>query len=253
MVKESKIRAVEELKKTIEKYPVFGLIDMFKLPSRQVQEIKKKIRGKGVITMTKKSTLKLAILGSSKSNIKELVDVMPQQPGIIFAQDNPFKFFSMVDKLKSSTYAKEGDIAISEIKVTAGPTSLLPGPAISELSKAGIPAGVEEGKIAVKKDAVVAKKGDVISGPLASALRKLNITTMEVGLKFVAIYDSGIVYKNDVLCMVNIYPDKLREAHSAAMNLTVSIGYPTKENIASLLSKAFNSAKALESKIGGAS
>lgn len=251
MVKESKLKAVEELRSIIEKYPVFGIIDMFKLPSRQLQEIKKKIRGKGMITMTKKTILKFAIAGSSKPNIKELEPLIPQQPAIILADSDPFKFYSMVDKLKSSTFAKAGDVAASEIKVTAGPTSLLPGPAISELSKAGIPAGVEEGKIAVKKDAVVAKKGDVISGPLASALRKLNITTMEVGLKIVAIYDKGMIYKSEVLSMVNIYPEKINEAYNNAMNLSVSIGYPTKENIGSLLSKAFRSANALKSKIGG--
>src|SRR3989304_7639669 len=129
MAKEAKVAAAEELRKTIDKYPVFGLIDMFKLPSRQLQEIKKRIRGKGIITMAKKSMLKIAIMNSGKPNIKELEGIIPQQPGIILADSDPFKFYSMVEKLKSSTYAKAGDVAQSEIKVFAGPTSLLPGPA----------------------------------------------------------------------------------------------------------------------------
>jgi len=253
MVREEKIAEAEELKKIIEQYPVIGLVDMFKLPSKQLQEIKRKIRGKGIIKMTKKSLLETAIKNSSKQNIKELVDIIPQQPAIILTQTDPFKFYSMVEKLRSSTFAKEGDIAQTEIKVSAGPTSLLPGPAISELTRAGISAGVEEGKIAIKKDVTVAKKSDVISKQLAAALRKLGIEAMEVGLKIVAIYDNGTIYKMDVLSLVNAYPGKLKEAFSNTMNLSINISYPTKENIKFLLAKAFNSANALKSKFGGVS
>jgi len=253
MVKEEKVTAAEELKKTLEQHPVVGLIDLYKLPSRQLQEIKKKIRGKGTIKTIKKSLLEIAIANSTKQNMKQMADIVPQQPAIILTQMDPFKFYSMIDKMKSSTFAKEGDVAQSEIKVSAGPTNLLPGPAISELTKVGIPAGVEEGKIAVKKDVVVAKKGVVISKYLAGALRKLNIECMEIGLKIVAIYDNGTIYKMDVLSLVNTYPEKLKEAFNNAMNLSVSISYPTKENIKFLLAKAFNSANGLKSKLGGVS
>jgi large subunit ribosomal protein L10 len=72
-VKEEKIAKAEELKKTIEQYPVIGLVDMFKLPSKQLQEIKKKIRGKGAIKMTKKSLLEVAINNSSKPNVAQIL------------------------------------------------------------------------------------------------------------------------------------------------------------------------------------
>lgn len=253
MIREEKIAEAEELKNILDQYPIIGLVEMFKLPSKQLQEIKKKIRGKGIIKMTKKSLLEVAIKNSNKQNIKELVDIIPQQPAIILTHTEPFKFYSMVNKLKSHTFAKGGDIAQTEIKVSAGPTSLLPGPAISELTRAGIPVGVEEGKIAIKKDTTVAKKGDVISKQLAAALRKLGIETMEVGLKIVAIYDNGTLYKTDVLNLVDIYPERLKEAFNNAMNLSVNISYPTKENIKFLLTKAFNSANALKSRVGGVS
>ena len=253
MVREEKVAKAEELKNSIEQSPVVGLIDMFKLPSRQLQEIKKKIRGIGTIKMTKKSLLEIAIKNSTRQNMKELADIIPQQPAIILTNVDPFKFYSTVDKMRSHTFAKEGDISQGDINVSAGPTNILPGPAIGELSKAGIPVGVEEGKIAVKKDSTVAKKGDVISKQLAAALRKLGIEPMEVGLKIVAIYDNGIIYKADALSLVNIYPERLKEAYNNAMNLSINISYPTKENIKFLLAKAFNSANALKIRFGGVS
>ena len=171
MPKEKKVKEVEEIKKMIDVYPVIGILDMFKLPTKPLQDVQKKLRGKILIRMMKKSLLKLAIKNSSKQKIQELENVIPQQPAVIFTELEPFKFYSTVDKMKSPASAKEGDVAPGDILVSAGPTSLLPGPAISELAKAGIPAGVEEGKIAVKRDTVVAKKGQVISKDLAGALR----------------------------------------------------------------------------------
>jgi len=251
LVREEKIAEAEELKKLIEEYSVIGFINMFKLPSRQLQEIRNKIRGDAVITMTKKSLLKVAIKNVKKQNLNELEKAMPQQPAIVFSRLGPFKLFSMISKLKSPSFAKEGDVAQTDIKVSAGPTSLLPGPVISELSRAGIPAGVEDGKIAVKKDVTVAKKGDKITKELANALRKLGIEAKEVELNIVAIYDNGMVYTKDKLNLVNIYPGKMNEAFNQALNLSINICYPTKENIKFLLVKAFNSAKVLEGKVGG--
>jgi large subunit ribosomal protein L10 len=164
----------------------------------------------------------------------------------------PFRFYLMISKLKLSGFAKEGDIAPENIIIPAGPTSLLPGPVISELNKAGIPVGIEEGRISVKKDAMVAKKDDKISKELAIALRKLNVKPMKIGLNIVAIYDNGKIYGKEVLSLVGEnYLNKLKEALNQALNLSVGICYPTKENIKLLLAKAFNNAKALESRLGG--
>lgn len=253
MVREEKVKEVEELKKMIDSYPVIGILNMFKLPSRQLQEIQKKIRGKALIKITKKSLLKLAMKNSAKEKMQELEKEIPQQPAIFLTESDPFKFYSMIDKMKSPAAAKEGDVAPSDILVSAGPTSLLPGPAISELTKAGIPAGVEEGKIAVKKDTIVVRKGEKISKQLAAALRKLNIEPMEVGLNIVAIYDKGMIYGKEALNLVNVFPEKMKEGFNQALNLSVAVCYSTKDNIKFLLAKAFNSAKAIESKVGGMS
>jgi len=256
MVSEEKKQEVEKLKKLVESYSAVVVLDMHKLPSKQLQQIQKKVRGKAVMKMTKKSVLNLAIKNSSLQNREELLKVVPQQPAIILTNEDPFKFYISVDKMKSAAPAKAGDIAPNDITVTAGPTNLMPGPAISELSKVGIAAGVEDGKIAVKKDAVVARKGDKISSTLASALRKLNIEPMMVGLNIVGIYQNGMIYSKEALEFANTFADRLKEAFSNALSLSVAVCYPTKENIKYLLAKAYNIASAFEKrfeeKIGGA-
>jgi len=250
MVKEEKKQQVEKLRQLIEQYPVIGIIDMHKLQSKQLQIIKKKMRGKAVITLTKKSILTHAIHAAKKEKILELEKILPQQPGIAFTELGGFNFYGTINKMKSSTFAKAGDIAISDIVVSEGPTDLLPGPAITELTRVGIPAGVVDGKIAVKKEKVVVKKGDAISAELSVALRKLKIEPMEVGINIVAIFENGMIYTKDSLSLVGEgYVNKLKQAYTEALNLSVAVGYLTKQNIKLLLVKAIRSARAIEGKI----
>jgi hypothetical protein len=52
---------------------------------------------------------------------------------------------------------------------------------------------------------------------------------------------------------VNVFPIKLAEAFNQALNLSVAICYPTRENIGHLLAKGYRVASGLKNKIGGLS
>jgi large subunit ribosomal protein L10 len=250
MVKEQKMKAVEELKKRLESAKVIGVLDLNKLPSKQYQEIHRHVRDNAEFVKVKKSTLLRTIESSTKPNMKEFEKLIPTQPAIIFTEMDPFKFFMTATRQKSVTYAKEGDVADEEILVSAGPTGLMPGPVISEFAKAKIPAGVEDGKIAIKKDTIVARKGDAISKDLANILRKLRIQPIKVGLNIAAVYDHGTIYLKDVLSLAGQgYIDSLAAAHQKAMNLSVAAGYPTSQNVKLLLAKAYRESQALGSRV----
>jgi large subunit ribosomal protein L10 len=250
MVKQEKIKAVEQLKEKIEKYPVIGVVDLFKLPTKQLQDIQKNLRGRAEFIVVKKSVLTHAMSGAQKEKIKDLEGKIPTQPALVFTEMDPFKFYINVDKMKAPTFAKEGDIAEEEVFIPAGPTSLMAGPVISEFAKVKIPAGVEEGKIAVKKDTVAAKKGDVISKDLSSILRKLKIQPVKIGINVTAVYDKGTIYLKEVLSLAGEgYVKMLQQAHQFAVNLSVASGYPTTESIKYLLAKAHLHAQALQSKV----
>ncbi|MEM5766365.1 MAG: 50S ribosomal protein L10 [Candidatus Aenigmatarchaeota archaeon] len=246
MVKEEKIKKVEELKKMIEEYPVIGIINLYKFPSKELQEIRKVIRDVGIIKATKKSTLLFAIRETKKENISELEKFVPNQPAVVFMKQDAFKSYYKLTSSKFETFAKEFDVAPNDIIVPAGPTSLLAGPVISELTKAGIPAGVEEGKIAIKKTVTLVKKGNVISKDVANALRKLEIKPISISLDVMCFYEGGKIYPKEILELVETFPNKLSVAHQYAINLSVNASYPTKETIKLLLIKAFYNAKAIE-------
>ena len=246
MTIEKKEKELDNLKNLFEKYKVIGIVDMIKMPTKQMQLIKKALGDRALIKVSKKSLVEIAM----KETGKDLIGHLPKQPALVFTEMEPFSFFKEVNSMRFKTYAKEGYVTTEDIIVNTGPTELLPGPAISELQKVGIIAGVEGGKIAIKKQSTILKKGQRVTKEIAGVLRKLKMQVAEIKLNVSAIFD-GMLYTKDTLELVESYPEKLKEAFNQALNLSVAINYPTKENIKYLLMKAYQRGKTLEKKIGG--
>jgi len=247
MVSEKKKQEVVMMKEMIEKYPVVGVIDLFKMPSKQLQSIRKSLEGNALIRMCKKRVILIAIKeNKEKENIEKLNGFEPKEPALIFSNITPFKLFKTFKKNKSKGYAKPNDIAPEDIIIPAGPTTLLAGPAIGELQRVKIPALVKEGKIHVREDYVVAKKGQVISNQIANVLKKLDIQPMDIGIDILGLWENGIVYGKDILDIdENQYIQNIKNAYTYALNMCVNTSYPTKESIKILLQKAFMNGKNL--------
>jgi len=246
MTSEKKLKQVEEIKQLAEKYPVIGIIDLFKMPSKQLQSIKKELRGKAIVNMYKKRLIQRAFENVKKKDLEKLLELDPKEPCLIFSKENPFKLYSFLKKNKSPTYAKKGDIAEHDIVISEGPTPLMAGPAIGELQRLKIPAMVQDGKIHVRKDTVAVKKDETINDQIAGLLKKLDIQPVEVGINLLGVWEKETIFKKDVLDVdEQEFMDKLMTASSSALNLAVSISYTTKDSIIILLQKAFKNAKSL--------
>lgn len=247
MVSEKKKKEVLEIKELIEKYPVIGILDLFKMPSRQLQNIRKSLREAALIKMNKKRMIKLALESvKEKKEIQKLYDTSVKEPALIFSNIDPFRLFKKLKENKSKTYAKANDIAPNDIIIHAGPTNLMAGPVIGELQRVGIPAMIQEGKIHIRKDTVVVKKGEIISSQLANVLKKLDVQPIEIGINVFGIWENEIVYPKDVLDVSEEeYIQKIKDAHTYALNLCINVSYPNKESIRILLQKAYLNAKNL--------
>ncbi len=251
MVSEDKKKTVKMLAEKLEKYPVIGLLDMFKMPGKQLHEMRDKLRGKATIKMLKKSLMKLAMENVNKKGIKELEKLIQNQPALLLSEKDPFELARIIDSSKSFAPAKEGDTAPKDIKVKSGPTPLKPGPVIGELQRAKIPAGVDGEKIIVKKDTTVVKEGETIERNIADILGKLKIEPMEIGLNLLAVWDEGTIFKSDILFIPpEKYLDDIRRAYSCAFNLAINISHITPETLVPLLSKAHREAVSLSMEAG---
>lgn len=242
-VKPENIKKVEKIANLINSYPIVGIINMHKLPARAMQRIKKVLGSDALIKVTKKSFILLALEKTDKKDLKGFVNI---QPALLLSEMNPFKLYNIIQKKKSPIPAKVGDVAIKDIEVKAGPTDLMPGPAISTLQKVRIPAKVEGGKIAVMKDKIVCEAGKTIDADLAAALSLLKMEPMEIGLTIDAMFENGMIYKSDVLGIdeEKVLGDILL-ANQHAINLSMESGFLTNETASIMITKAFLNAKTL--------
>lgn len=244
-----KKKEVEEISGLIDMYSVIGILDMHKMPARQLQVIRNKLSGKAVIRMGKKSLIKKAIEKSGKKDIgkiSEILDACNFEPAILATNDNPFRIYKFLKENRSPAAAKAGDRATKDIVIQKGPTSLPPGPAISTLQKVGLKASVQGGKIAVLQDKVVCKEGEIINEDLAGVFALLKLEPMEIGLKLSDVYEDGTIYGRSVLDVdTGDYMRMMQECIHHAINLSVNTGYPTKGTIEIMLQKAFNESRAL--------
>jgi large subunit ribosomal protein L10 len=247
-VNPDKIEAVENLSKLISSYNVVGLLNLYKTPASVLQTVKIILRDEAVIKVAKKTIMLRALDKTGKEKLKEFVK---DYPALILTNSDPFKIYNLIQRKKVPASAKPGDIAKEDIEIKAGPTDLMPGPAISTLSKVKIPAKVEAGKIAVIRDKTVVKAGEKISLDIASALQLLKLKPMEIGLNVVVLEEKGILYKGEQLFIdeEKIFNDFQKAIHNA-FNLSIEMGYPTKETISFIITKAFLNAKQLALEAG---
>lgn len=248
-VAEYKKKTVQEFVELARQYPIIAAVNMENLPTPQLQKMRAQLRDKSVVLrMTKRRLLKLMLDAAKefKPGIDKLIEHLNGMPALIFTKDNPFALYKTLQKSKSPAPAKAGQIAPRDIAIPAGPTSFAPGPIIGELGAFGIKTGVEGGKIAVKEEKIVVKEGEIIKQKVAELLTRFSITPMEVGLDLTAAYENGTIFTKNLLHIDEAeYTQNFTNAASWAFNLAIEIGYPSKETIGLLLSKASGDARAL--------
>jgi large subunit ribosomal protein L10 len=251
MVSEKKRKDAREAGELVRSHNVIGILDMHKLPAKQLYEMRKKLKGHAKIRVLKKRVIKIVLNDSRLNGIAQLSDKIRGEPALLFTNENPFRLAVMLNESKSMAPAKPGDTAPHDIEVKAGPTGLPVGPAIGELQRLKIPAGVEGDKIVVKKDTVLVKEGEVIQKPVAEILAKLGIEPMEIGLNLLVVWENGILYSKDLLSIPpSKYLEDLKACHAKAFNLAFNINYCTKDTVPLFLSKAYREALSLAENAG---
>ena len=236
---------VAEIKKHAKQYTLIGLVDIYGIPAQQVQQIRRNLRGKAVIKVTRNTLIKHA-LDEIGGQTKELSKYISGHSAMIFTNDNPFKLFKQLEKTKTKMAAKAGETAPEDIIVEKGPTSFKPGPIVGELQQAGIPAAIEAGKVKIRETKTIVMKGAVISAKVATVLVKLDIKPMDVGLALQVAFHNGSIYEPAVLSVDETkLLAQIQLAGQQAFNLSVNAAIPTKETMVPILTKAVRDARGL--------
>jgi large subunit ribosomal protein L10 len=242
-VLQEKISEVEEIKKLLTGYEYIGIASLHKVRAAQLQAMKKNLTGKVYMRVLKNSLIKFAIEDLEKDDLKELEDYLEGSNLFLFTDLNPFKLSLLLERGKVKTTAKSGDVAAIDVTIPAGSTGQPPGPIISQLNAVGLPTRIESGSVCVSKDTLVVRKGEVISERLAAVLSKLGVKAVEAGLSMNAVLDEGLIISGDLLKVdVEATRKSIEQSANEAYSLSLTIAYPTTENINTLLQTAHQNA-----------
>ncbi|MCJ7560249.1 50S ribosomal protein L10 [Candidatus Bathyarchaeota archaeon] len=245
-VLEEKTGEVEEIQELLKEYKSIGVASLQKVRAAQLQEFKKNLAGKVYMRVLKNTLTKLAIEDMGETDLKKLEAYLEGSNVLLFTNLNPFKLALLLERGKVKTTAKSGDIAAMDVVIPAGNTGQPPGPIISQFNAAGLPTRIESGSVWVSKDTLVVRKGEVISERLAGVLSKLGIKAVEAGLSMKAVLDEGLMIVGDQLKLdVEGTRKSIGQSNAEAFALSLSIAYPTAENMVMLLQVAHQKAFAL--------
>jgi large subunit ribosomal protein L10 len=246
-IPEKKTKTVLELINLIEKSRSIVLVSIKNLPSSQFQSIKKNLRGKAVIKVTKKKVMGRAIDGIERGTVKNLKKYLQEDTAYIFSELDPFELSSIMSRNKSRTKAKTGQVIEEDVFIEPGVTELVPGPVISELTGLGIKFAIEDGKINLKEGKILVKAGEKVNEHAASIMSKLDMKPIAVGLEPLIAYDAkeDKIYENIKIDQEKTL-EELRNSKVRALSLAVKLAYACKETIKFLLATALSEEKALE-------
>lgn len=246
-VSHEKKETVKELTDLIKEKKTILIASIKNIPASQFQEMVKKLRGKAIVKVPKKNLMIRAIEESGDASVKEIERQINENVAILFSDMDCFDLAAELVRNKSPTKAKAGQEAPEDIEIPAGPTELIPGPAISELGALGIQVQIDKGKITIREPKIVAQKGKKISQGAADVMAKLDIKPFAISLVPVAGYDAD---EKKIYVNIDINREKaienLKKAFGKSLPFAVGIGYPSSDTIKFILLKASINAKALE-------
>src|SRR3989338_11683680 len=237
-IPKKKLKAVEELSELAGTKKTIMIASIKNLPASQFQEITKKLRGKAIVKVHKKNIILRAIDAVNDKDIVKLKEQLKEDTAILFSDLDAFELASDLIDARSPAKAKKGQEAPFDIEVQAGPTDLIPGPAVSELGALGIAIMIDKGKINIKETKVIVKKGEKISGPAADVMTKLDIKPFLVGFEPLVAFDT-----KDKKLYLEIKVDKegvlneLKISFGKALPFAVKIGYICEDTIKLIIQK----------------
>ena len=252
-----KLDEIEHLVDLFKTYSNIAVIEVAKLNDRQIQEIRKILRGKAIIRMSKKSLQQRAVekfqKESKKSNLDELVERIPGQAALCFTDLDVFELKKIFLQSEWMVPAKPNEITPVDIWVPAGDTGLPTGQVISELNMTlRLPTKIQNDTIWVREDTQTHKAGDLVDVKQAAVLKKLGITPIESLIKIHYAWANGEIISEDILYMdMTKFNQDFTRAYREALGILFEMPFFSEDMTDDYIRKAASEASLLNAIIFG--
>lgn len=253
-VSPEKTEAVNSTVELLKKYDVIAAADLNKVSSSMLQDMRRQLRGTLDVKVVKNTLMRISMNQAGKTDSDSFMEAVAGPNVFLFTNGNPFRLAMDLEANKVKVFAKPGDIALTDIVISAGNTGLSPGPLIGKFGVLNVRTRIESGNIWVVSDTTVTKLGEPITDDLADLLQRMGIRAAEMGLSIKAVYERGELIPGQSLILdMDEYRARLDQAIGSAFQLAVQTAYVTPQTVTTILNKAATEARAVAIEAGYAS
>jgi len=243
--KDRKIRYRKLMTELLTTYKNIMLCNIDHVGSKQMQQIRISLRGKGCMLMGKKTLMRKIIkdqikLGNEKlKNLLEPNNLLIKNTGLIFCNEDLVGVRKLIEGNKVPAPAKANSFAQCDVTIPAGPTGMDPGQT-AFFQALNIPTKILKGAVEIVSDVNLLKKGDKVTQSHSVLLARLKITPFAYSVHIQTVYEDGAVYDVKVL---DTTPDDLLARFSSTANIVAAISlrlkYPTAASIPHSIVRTF--------------
>jgi len=237
----------QRIEKLIEEYPTCFVVSADNVGSKQMQQIRIALRGKGEVLMGKNTMMRKAIRGQLAKNpqLEKLLPCIAGNIGFVFTNEDLCEVRDIILSNKKEAPAKAGAIAPLDVFVPGGNTGQ--GPEKTSFFQAlAIPTKITKGTIEILSDIHLIKKDEKVGASEAALLQMLNIKPFHYGLIVSQVYDNGAVFSPEILDITD--DDILKKFTSGISNIaaaSLAIGYPTVASVPHSIVNGFKNVAAV--------
>merc|ERR1712226_1196345 len=226
-----------KLNESFEENDRLFIVGVDNVQSKQMQDIRSKLRGKAFLLNGKNTMIRKALRGLIFNNpaLERMLPTVKGNIGFVIVKTDFIEIRMKIRKIiaeeKKQAPAKAGAIAPCAVEVPPQATSL--GPEKTSFFQAlNIPTKITKGCIEILNKVDLLKPGQKVGASEATLLNMLNISPFSYGLIIQAVYDQGSVYSPDIL---DITPEDIAAKFVVGVanltSLSLGMGYPTKASL----------------------
>jgi len=191
-----------KLNTALDEYKNILVIGVDFVGSKQMQQVRIALRGKGIVLMGKNTIIRKVFRERAEKNpaLEGLMPYVFGNIGFVFTNGDLNALRQIVTANKVPAGAKSGVIAPIDVVIPPGPTGLDPGQT-SFFQTLNIGTKIVKGSIEMTVASKVCTKGEKITASAVALLNKLNIRPFEYGITVETVYENGATYSVKVLDM----------------------------------------------------
>lgn len=223
------------------------IVNVDNVRSKQMQQIRKALRGDAVIVMGKNTLMRKVIqaLIVRNNSLEKLLPHIRENIGFVFTNCDLAYIRDKLQENRVVAPAKGGTVAPCDVVIPAQNTGL--GPEKTSFFQAiNIPTKIAKGSIEIMNDVKVIEKDTRVGMSEATLLGMLNILPFSYGLIIKKVFDQGSIYDPDVL---DITTDMILEKFATGVKTLVAVSlaasYTTVASVPFLLTIGFRKLLAL--------